>query len=53
MQKSTRKSDPNLADPSGMAIYQDFLKGNSIPGLDANGNEFFVSLLDVSMLFAG
>ncbi|KAK6480833.1 protein kinase C delta type isoform X3 [Huso huso] len=37
-QKSTRKSDPNLADPSGMAIYQDFLKGNSIPGLDANAD---------------
>ncbi|XP_058844243.1 protein kinase C delta type-like isoform X5 [Acipenser ruthenus] len=36
--KSTRKSDSNLADPSGMAIYQDFLKGNSIPGLDANAD---------------
>ncbi|XP_041080850.1 protein kinase C delta type-like isoform X2 [Polyodon spathula] len=34
--KSTRKSDPNLADPSGIGIYQDFLQGPSVPGLDSN-----------------
>ncbi|XP_058856015.1 protein kinase C delta type isoform X5 [Acipenser ruthenus] len=38
--KSTRKSDPNLADPSGMAIYQDFLKGNSIPDANADGSQY-------------
>ncbi|MBN3284067.1 KPCD kinase, partial [Polyodon spathula] len=29
-------SNPNLADPSGIGIYQDFLQGPSVPGLDTN-----------------